>query len=215
MALRLQRIDETNRSDHYYLGEADECYFLYEYTAQAGWQGGATNQLIHNLQKKRGAGGYHYKAPAIAQCAQDLSVVINEKWLAQACLVPIPPSKIKTDADYDDRICRVCNGIRTPGAPRVAELIEQIESTETFKGGSRRRPDELRQNYRFDEHLLRVGVPTNIGIVDDVLTTGSHFRAMKDMIKERVPDARIVGFFVARRVIPNPFGNVPIEDLLK
>ncbi len=116
MALRLQKIDPTNRGDHYYLVDEDECYFLYEYTAHAGWQGGATNQLIHNLQKKRNAGGYQYKTPAIAQCAQAFSEVINADWLAHASLVPTPPSKIRTDVDYDDRICRVCNGIRKPGA---------------------------------------------------------------------------------------------------
>lgn len=215
MALRLQKIDPTNRGDHYYLAEDDECYFLYEYTAHAGWQGGATNQLIHNLQKKRNARGYQYKAPAIAQCARDFSEVINADWLAQASLVPTPPSKIKTDPDYDDRICRVCSQIRKPGAPQVLELIEQIGSTETFKGGNRKKPDELRQNYRFNEELLLAGVRPSIGVVDDVLTTGSHFRAVKDMLLERCPDARIVGFFVARRVIPNPFEHVSIDDLLK
>jgi hypothetical protein len=62
------------------------------FNAHAGWQGGATNQLIHNLQKKRGAGGYQYKAPAIAECARTLSDVINADWLANSCLISIPPS---------------------------------------------------------------------------------------------------------------------------
>src|SRR6266436_6706702 len=101
--------------------------------------------------------------------------------------------------------------IRKPGAPRVIDLIEQIESTETFKGGNRKKPDELRANYRFEEQSL-AGLPRSVGIVDDVLTTGSHFRAIKDMILERLPDHRVVGFFVARRAIPSPFENVPLED---
>src|SRR6516164_10034815 len=95
--LRLQQIDPTNRGDHWYLVEADECHFIYEYTAGAGWRGGETNQLIHNLQKKVGDGGYHYKLPAIARCAGALSEVLSDVWLAQACLLPVPPSKIKTD----------------------------------------------------------------------------------------------------------------------
>jgi hypothetical protein len=209
MALRLQKIDSTNRGDHAYLVENDECYYIYEYTAGAGWQGGTTNQLIHNLQKKRNAGGYQYKAPAIAECAEAFSEVINPDWLAGASLVPVPPSKIRTDTDYDDRISRVCSAIRKPGAPQVVELIEQIESTETFKGGNRKKPEELRQNYRFDEQLLNsVGSRPSIGIVDDVLTTGSHFRATKDMILERRPEARVVGLFIARRTIPSPFADL-------
>jgi len=213
-AIRLQQIDGTNRGDHFYLTEEDECYFLYEYTAGARWRGGGTNQLIHNLQKKLGDGGYHYKAPAIAQCARALSEAMSEAWLAQACLVPVPPSKIRTDPAYDDRIYRVCKSIRRPNEPNIRELIEQIESTDTFKGGSRRKPEELRSNYRFDDrHLLNL--PQCIGVVDDVLTTGSHFRAIKDMISEAAPDSQVVGIFVARRAIPSPFESVSVEDLLK
>jgi hypothetical protein len=213
--IRLQEIDATNRGDHYYLAEGDECYFLYEYTAGAGWRGGDTNQLIHNLQKKPGDGGYRYKAPAIATCARALSEVISEAWLAQSCLLPVPPSKIKTDPQYDDRIYRICSAIRKPGAPQVLELIEQIESTETFKGGNRKKPEELRTNYRFNQQLLQTGIRARIGIVDDLLTTGSHFRAIKDMILERLPGASVVGFFIARRAIPSPFENVTIEELLE
>ena len=213
--LRLQEIDATNRRDHYYLAEGDECYFLYEYTAGAGWRGGETNQLIHNLQKKPGDRGYSYKAPAIAGCARALSEVISEAWLEKACLLPVPPSKIKTDPRYDDRIYRVCTAIGEAGAPQVLELIEQIESTETFKGGNRKKPDELRTNYQFNEQLLQAGIPASIGIVDDLLTTGSHFRAIKDMILERLPGSSVVGFFVARRAIPSPFEDVAIEALLE
>jgi hypothetical protein len=81
--------------------------YAFRYTAGAGWQGGATNQLIHNLQKKRGDGGYQYKAGAIAQSARAFSEAISASWLASAYLVPVPPSKIKTDAAYDDRMYRV------------------------------------------------------------------------------------------------------------
>jgi hypothetical protein len=213
MALRLQKIDDTNRHDHYYLGEEDECYYLYEYTAGAGWKGGATNQLIHNLQKKRGDGGYRYKAPAIAQCAKDFSQAINAKWLAGATLVPVPPSKNKADPLFDDRMVQVCRGIRSPGPSDVREIIEQINSTDTFKGGQRQSPDELQANYRVVANELAQARPI-IGVVDDVLTTGSHFQAVRAKILAERPDAKIVGFFVARRVIPNPFADVSIDDLL-
>jgi predicted amidophosphoribosyltransferase len=165
-------------------------------------------------KKKRGDGGYQYKAGAIAQSARAFSEAISASWLASANLVPAPPSKIKTDAAYDDRMYRVCLSIRKPEQPAIRELIEQIESTETFKGGHRLKPEELRANYRFAESQME-NLPETIGIIDDVLTTGSHFRAMKDMLLERAPNCRVVGFFIARRAIPNPFGAVSIEDLLK
>lgn len=213
MTLRLQKIDDTNRHDHYYLDEEDECYYLYEYTAGTGWKGGATNQLIHNLQKKKGDGGYHYKAPAIAQCSKDFSQAINAKWLAGATLVPVPPSKIKSDPLFDDRMTQVCRGIRSPGPSDVREVVEQINSTDTFKGGQRQPPDELQANYQIVANELARASST-IGVVDDVLTTGSHFKAVKAKIIAAQPEAKVVGFFVARRAIPNPFSDVSLDDLL-
>jgi hypothetical protein len=69
---------------------------MYEYTAGAGYDGEA-NQLIYNLKKRKGAGGYQYKAGAIARCAADMGPARNSKWLEEAVLVPTPPSKIKND----------------------------------------------------------------------------------------------------------------------
>ncbi|WP_375779068.1 hypothetical protein ACE103_08530 [Bradyrhizobium sp. ma5] len=214
MARLLQQIDETNRRDHSYLDEGDDCHFLYEYTAGQGWRGGETNQLIHNLQKKRSDCGYHYKAPAIARCAHDLSSVLNADWLAQATLVPVPPSKIKADPAYDDRMVQVCRAIRAASPPDVRELVEQIASTDTFKGGNRKSPAELKQNYRIAESQLP-NLRGIVGIFDDVLTTGSHFKAVKEMILERAPQVRVIGLFVARRAIPNPFSDLSQDDLLK
>ncbi|MEY9590871.1 hypothetical protein ABIA06_003162 [Bradyrhizobium yuanmingense] len=188
MALLLQQIDETNRRDHWYLDESDDCHYLYEYTAGKGRQGGETNQLIHNLQKKRNDGGYHYKAPAIARCARDLSAVLNAEWLAQATIVPIPPSKVKTDPAYDDRMVQICRGICAPAPADVRELIEQIASTDTFKGGNRKAPAELKQNYRIAESHLQ-NLRGIVGIFDDVLTTGSHFKAKGDVLGARAKDA--------------------------
>ena len=33
---------------------------------------------------------------------------------------------------------------------------------------------------------------------DDVLTAGSHFKAMKNLLLQHIPDACILGLFVAR-----------------
>jgi hypothetical protein len=203
-AIRLQQIDETNRHDHHYLTPEDECYFLYEYTAGAGWQHGTTNQLIHNLKKKKTDRGSQYKPGAINQCSRDFSATINEQWLSESVLIPVPPSKIKADPGHDDRISQICRAVRKPGAPDVRELIEQIESTEAFHEGQRLKPHELRANYCFNEAHFN-NLPASVGVVDDLLTTGSHYRAVKDMILERAPNCRVIGFFVARRAIPSAF----------
>jgi hypothetical protein len=57
-------------------------------------------------------------------------------------------------------------------------------------------------NYEFDDALC-TNPPDVIGIVDDVLTVGNHFRAMSNKLVGRFPNAGIVGIFVARRAIPH------------
>jgi hypothetical protein len=213
-AVRFQKIEEKNRGDHYYITDGDECYFLYEYTAGMGYAHSETNQLILNLKKKRGSGGYHWKSNAIAQCASDLGQAINPKWLQSAVLVPVPPSKIKSDLMFDDRMSRVCRGIKAAVAVDVRELIVQVESTDAVHDGNRLKPEELQKNYRIDEDLCSEGAPKYIGIVDDMLTAGAHFRAVKNILSKRFPETKIVGFFIARRIFSNPFGEVSLDDLL-
>ncbi|MBI4874825.1 MAG: hypothetical protein HY822_09365 [Acidobacteria bacterium] len=57
---------------------------------------------------------------------------------------------------------------------------------------------ELVANYAIDENFTRPS-PRVIGIVDDVLTTGAHFKAMREVLSGRFPDVMIVGIFLARR----------------
>ena len=42
--------------------------------------------------------------------------------------------------------------------------------------------------------------PTYVIVVDDVVTTGLHFKAMKRILRQVFPNIPIVGYFVARRV---------------
>lgn len=212
--VRFQKIDEKNRPDHYYITESDECLFLYEYTAGMGYAHSETNSLILNLKKKRGAGGYAWKGRAIASCASALGPAINPKWLAEAVLVPVPPSKIRTDALYDDRMVQVCRSITSTVPADVRELIVQIKSTDAVHEGNRLRPEEIESNYFIDESLCGKGDPKYIGVVDDMLTAGAHFRAAKNLLSKRFPTSRITGFFVARRIFSNPFGEVSLDDLL-
>ena len=49
-------------------------------------------------------------------------------------------------------------------------------------------------------HVKLALFPTHIAVVDDVITSGAHFRAAKDLLAERFPEAQIIGIFWARAV---------------
>jgi len=205
---RFLKIDDSNRGDHYYLSVDDVCYYVYEYTPGAGFTGDG-NQLIVNLKKKmdrKARPDWKYKGRAIRTCTAILSANINEQWLRVGTLVPVPPSKAQDDPMYDDRIAQVLRGIQRPFAVDIRELVRQSQSTRASheSEGDRLSPDELEAVYSIDEAEVAVREPAKIAVVDDMLTTGAHFVAMKRVLSRRFPRASIVGIFITRRVLPRP-----------
>lgn len=216
-APRFSRIDETTIGDHAHLSLADECYYLFEYISRLGFRGGATNSLISNLKKKpsqSAAPGYRYKGQAIQQCGGYLRGAINADWLRAATLVPVPPSKIIGHPDYDDRIVRICQAIG-PGLD-IREIVRQVKSTDAAheqEDGLRPTVQDLVQNYIVDQSKL-TPAPKAIAIVDDVLTAGTHFVAVRQVLRAVLPGVPIVGIFIARRVFPPANFDLDVTDAL-
>ncbi len=200
---RFTRIDELTRPDHWYLTDVDICYFLGEYTARGGYAFSATNKLVFNLKKPlsvRGTLQWQYKERAIQQAAAAFRAALDDRDLDTMTFVPIPPSKARTDPLYDDRLTRMLQAIR-PAAPLdVRELIIQTRSTPgAHESATRPSPAELEAIYGIDQTLV-TPAPREIAIVDDVLTAGTHFKAVQAILERTFQHIRIIGLFLARRV---------------
>lgn len=203
--MRLSRIDDASRSDHFHLTEEDECYYFLEYTSGRTYSFSQANSAISNLKKKpssRDRPDYKYKLEVIRTASNTFRSALNHEWLRQATLVPIPGSKARAHPDYDDRMEQVCRGIQA--GLDVRNLVVQRESTAASHeagDGSRVTVDELMDLYQTDEDLA-CPEPKSIAIFDDVLTAGVHFRAMKNTLTRRFPGIPIIGMFIARRIFP-------------
>jgi predicted amidophosphoribosyltransferase len=206
LASFFSRVDQSTIGDHPRLNMADEVYYLFEYTSGRNYSFGATNNLISNLKKKpsrRNLPDYKYKARSIRECATVFSGAINHAWLNGATLVPVPPSKTRDDPDYDDRMTQICRAIPVDFPIDVRELVIQTASTEAAHESSvRPSVEDLLAIYQINEDLT-ARAPNRIGIIDDVLTAGTHYRAMHTLLRARFPAIQIVGMFVARRVFPD------------
>lgn len=209
---KFTKVDESNIQDHARLVAADQIFFLFEYTSRANYSYSKANSLIANLKKRPSRSHlaeYGYKAQAMHDCAAWLAEAINPAWLNGATLVPVPPSRAHGDPDYDDRISRICQAIPQTFPIDVRELVVQTVSTPAAHEGDRPAVEDLLRIYQIDE-TLTTPAPLRIAIVDDVLTAGTHYRAMHTVLSGRFPGVPIVGMFIARRVFPNPFA-VDIE----
>lgn len=203
--IHLIQVDQLLLSDHYYLDPHDSCFFFYEYTPREGYNYNDSNRLISNLKKsplKKRLPEYRYKYDAINKCAEWLRSIYDSKdYWQNSTFVPIPSSKCMEDPEYDDRIVQICKGM-SPNAD-VRSIIVQTKTTiasHTVKDGERLKPEQLLALYRIDENLCNPP-PKHIIIVDDMLTTGSHFKAMKTILQKRFPGTPIEGVFITRRRI--------------
>ncbi len=208
---RFTLIDELSRDDHSYLTEDDVCYFLGEYTARKGYTHSKTNDLILNFKKSvslHGTSQWRWKEWAIQQSADAFRAALYDKDLDTITFVPVPPSKAKDDPLYDDRLIRMLRAIRPAPDLDIRELVIQRQSMAAAHESERRpTPCELEAIYEINERCLAPR-PMEIAIVDDVLTTGLHFRAMNSHLERAFPDVKIIGLFIARRSL----GPTETED---
>lgn len=206
----LTKIDEILLRDHHYLARDDLCGFLGEYNPRGNlpfskYIQKGLNSLILNFKKpvdKLGESSGKYKTRAINEISEMLLSAGESfnAWLRQATLVPIPPSKSRDDPLYDNRMLQVLQTLNVDGSLDVRELVLQRQSTPaSHRSEVRPSLDEISRNYFVNEQEAHE-LGDSIGLFDDVITTGAHFKAAKSLLTEKFGGVTIYGIFVARRV---------------
>jgi hypothetical protein len=199
----LTAIDELTRGEYRFLEPGDLCLYLREYTPGQGFRHSETNDLIQNVKKPptvRGTGQWFYKQRAIERLAAELAASLDPGWLAAATLVPIPPSKARDDSGYDGRMTDLLRHLAGRRSLDIRELLVQRTSTAAAHiGTATRSPSRIAALYDIDEGLTDPP-PEQIGLFDDVLTTGAHFQAAQQLLRRRFPGTPIAGIFLARTI---------------
>lgn len=218
-AFRVIRIDESIRRDHAYLTDSDECFCLGEYHPRAGFNAGPVNDLISNYKKsvlRRGRPEYVHKERAIQKVAHLVKGVINDNAVRTCTVIPVPPSKAKLDPLYDDRLMRSLSVVHPDLDVRELLIAKQsMRAHHEFQAGEKRpTPDDLYAMLSIQEECLQPPVKQTIILFDDVLTNGTHFKACKRLLNERLPDRNVVGLFIGRAKRPDVLADFDFDDVL-
>lgn len=220
MPTRITVVGDLERGDHFHLTQDATCYFWGEYTpakhlAGPPWEYSETNHLILNFKKKldrKGHADWRYKIEAINKAATGFARlwkwnVLHEQH--RVALIPIPPSKARTDPMFDPRMLDMLTAVASQ-----AGLPLDIRDCLSFSGAyaashdtdDRPSPDQLFSELTFDPvNGKSDSQPGLIFLFDDLLTTGAHYVAVSRKLNEHFPGVKVVGNFIARRCFPNPF----------
>ena len=196
------RLDESYLSFHPHIKIDDKCAYAREYKTQKGFKASKTNSFIFNLKKspkKKETLEWHHRILAVKTFAKELSQLFKPS--TTATITAVPSSKPKTHPEYDNRFEDVFTELLKVRPLLNIEWPIEIENTmqSSHLGGSRN-PQDIKKNY------IWKGLKSStkkIGILDDVLTTGAHFRAMSDFLRENGYKGEIVGIFWSRAVFPS------------
>lgn len=171
-----------------YLDDNDICLF-YMHKTDGRPSDSEPNQLVYNLKinpakmtdgQRRG----RFKEKAINRCAEDMAGYLNQ-WKAvtplNTVLVPVPPSKPPEVPGYDDRMALVCSQIQGRTGIRCIDCLSTKKDLGAMHHGSLARDiKQLRDNIAFAPEMIPSGTQYVI-LVDDQLTKGTHFKAIKPM----------------------------------
>jgi len=207
MGSKLHNLDlELHAREH--IEEGDKCFYFMEKEAE-GYAKSTANNLINNFKKpadRRGKPEWIYKERAIKIFIKDLC---DLGYSHPYTIIPAPTSKPRGHADWDDRLDQVVDGLASCKTELAVEKALDTNSvlTPAHLGGSRD-IDDIK-----DATVWR-GIGTLHGdtviLVDDVLTTGAHFKAWKEFIMKN--DSRVknvIGLFWTLHIWGLPF---KIED---
>jgi len=180
-----------------YLTEHDKIYYHIEYS-RGGYQKSPENNWVSNYKKDikfRGKKPWEYKQDAIRRFAD---LIIKSPFGPNRLLVAGPPSKRRDSFLFDSRnedVLKIVN--RVTGTP-ISFNLEAIQDFVPihFQDGYRS-PENLRGRYFFTPFE---NVPDVVYIVDDVITSGSHFVVWKELIHDVHPELEVRGIYLARAV---------------
>lgn len=195
------------------LSNDDVCYFYYEYTPRKSKWYSQANMVVRDYKASRNEilsdpGLRARKAYAIGFYASILGSFFEAKHMRvggmalsqlgpQIGLVPMPPSKPKGHADYDDRNVQTCMLLQERYGFRLCRDVETASDV-----GPSHLSGEPRTTERTYSSLALRGTSARecrfVFVIDDVIASGAHYSAIRRLLRESGYAMFMCGMFLAR-----------------
>ena len=192
-------IDELDRP--YYLNDEDYCVYAREHV-DGGYEASKSNQMIFNYKKPityKNTTQWFYKLHSIGLFASELNLLRFPK---NSILIPAPTSKPRTSALFDSRIDDSLSKLIEYRSDLIIQKIIDVnnELLSVHSEGGSRRPEDLIPFLEVSDFTIQP-LPNRVFFVDDLITSGGHFRACKTVFNKKYPDIQFIGVFWARHCI--------------
>lgn len=183
-----------------YINQSEDCRFARDYIPGIGYKGCQTNDLVLNFKQdisKKGSGSWQYRQWALNVFADELASIFGSN--SQSFVTNIPTSKPRTSNQYDFRFEDMFQALKMkrPNLNIIYPLDVGTVQVASHHGGSR-------SVSTLSSNLVFAGLPNphpdRIILVDDVVTSGSHFRACNDFLVSNGFQGQIIGLFWARTI---------------
>jgi len=188
----------TPFNGHFYLSNDVICYFR-EYVRN-GKKKYNTNILIFAFK----GNNEMKKAQSAKQFVEELKLLYLHKYIKEGdILIPMPSSKAETDEANDNRMERLLNYFKNLYKPKIMvdKPIVKTKTTQAcHQSNVSRNPKVLKETLKWNGFKRTITNKDRIFIVDDILTSGGHFKACKNLILTHHPDVKVRGIMWARTV---------------
>ena len=202
-SLKVERLLKIDLFDCNYIASTDNCYYMFGYIVGQKPPYSPGNQLIRNFKKevakKNKPTEWRHKEAAIITVANLISKHLKLKNPDNAVFVPIPPSKSKDSAEYDDRLVQALIKVKEQIGIDYQDVLSMRQSLiPAHLSSENRSPEKYIENIEVDSRVNLDG--KLIIIFDDVITSGAHFKACQTVLKKQYPNAKIYGLFLGRSI---------------
>lgn len=182
-----------------YLTNDDLCFYFLNYT-EDGYIISPHNSMIFNFKKDlkyKNTGAWWYRNQAIQQFALMLHNIFY-KIANRITIIPMPTSTPKDSPDFNDRLLKTMEHLQYfgNGCYHIENCLDTLITQIPSHSGGNRNPNDLYDQIIFTKLLQPL--KEYVFLIDDVLTTGGHFKACQKKILHSYPNAKICGIFLAK-----------------